>query len=125
MSFDIDAILFVGLPLNRLKLKQLPLYDEYLDWVNQYPDGGHYPSFYELVNEFYYIREVDLKYVEMYEEPNNSQALVGFVIAETPYWMPEKLVFAKLSTKYHEAFAEFTDLVGLVPNLYLLPRMNT
>lgn len=125
---DADALIVVGLTVDKLDIATMPLYAEFKELVDS---GELLDRFDELIEEFYlYFKEGDLpdeliklRIVKPHSDGSGEEeTVVGWVIEESDDWTPTPIDLFYSQLKAQQIEKKFRKIFHKYPKVYLVPR---
>ena len=123
MGMDVNAVLLVGLSLDKLDITKAPYYDDFIK------EDYEYHGWQTLVHEFYYDKQKEdasLKRLDahpiFYDDEDESRYFFGFLVADSGSWDYTTLEYTDLVNGLPQYQARFKELFGVDPEIILYPR---
>jgi hypothetical protein len=114
MGLSVQAFIVVGLPADKLKIEEMPLYKEGSEW--SWRDLG----------EVYYAHDDMFGFgvIAIHKNSYDSELVFGIVVEQTGSWEALDVNLSKLQLKINGARSRFARKIGLSPGVYLMPGMR-
>ena len=123
---DAQALIVVGLTVDKLDITTMPLYEEFCELVDS---GELLDSFDELIGEFYYGNHdlpnklAGLTVIKPHVDGSGEkQTVVGFVLAQSDDWTPMEIDLFYSVQKTNQIERQFQRIFHKYPRVYLVPR---